>query len=185
MTPEFRDVPELLTSRREVFTGRLLHVFRDEVDLGDGRPGIREVIHHPGAAAVVAITDDDRAVLVRQWRHAVGRAMWELCAGTRDGDEDFAVCARRELTEETGYSANVWHKLGVGAVSPGYSDESIHIYLARELTAGASAQDDDENVATALFSRADVLELVGTGATDLKTIAGLALAGWLSVSEHR
>jgi len=184
MTPETRDVPELLTSRREVFTGRLLHVFRDEVDLGDGRPGVREVIHHPGAAAVVALTDDDRAVLVRQWRHAVGRAMWELCAGTRDGDEDFAVCARRELAEETGYSATRWRKLGVGAVSPGYSDESIHIYLARGLVAGASAQDDDENVVTALFNRTEVLELIAAGATDLKTIAGLALAGWLAPPGH-
>jgi ADP-ribose pyrophosphatase len=180
MAPETRDAPERLISRHEVFAGALLHVFRDMVDVGQGRQSVREVIQHPGAAAVVAITDDGRAVLVRQWRHAVGRAMWELCAGTRDGDEDFAVCARRELAEETGYSASSWRPLGTGAVSPGYSSEFVHLYLARGLMAGPTAPDEDEDVATGLFTQNEVRALVASGGTDLKTVAGLTLAGWLT-----
>ena len=180
MTSETRDLPERLIERAEVFNGRLLHVFRDEVDLGEGRVAVREVIHHPGAAAVVAIADDGRTVLVRQWRHAVAKPMWEICAGTRDGDEEFDVCARRELTEETGYTAAQWRRLGAGAVSPGYSDEFVHLFLAQGLTAGTTAMDEDENVETALFTQEQVLALIERGETDLKTVAGLALAGWLT-----
>jgi ADP-ribose pyrophosphatase len=104
--------------RRSVFDGKLLRVFEDTVRLPGGREATREVVEHPGAVAVVATADDGRIVMVRQWRHAAGRAIWELPAGTRETGEDPDATARRELTEETGYSAREWRDLGRGAVSP-------------------------------------------------------------------
>lgn len=170
---------ERLQHREEVFAGKLLHVFRDQVLISGGRSAAREIIHHPGAVAIVAIDAQGRALLVRQWRHAVGRAVWEICAGTREPDEDPADTATRELAEETGYRAAQWRGLGAGCVSPGYTDELIHLFLAEQLTSGPTATDEDEEVESRFFSQAEVVELVQSGETDLKTLAGLALAGWL------
>lgn len=172
-------VAERLQDREEVFAGRLLHVYRDRVLVSGDRSAMREVIHHPGAVAVVAIDHAGRALLVRQWRHAVGRAVWEICAGTRDPGEDPANTATRELAEETGYRAARWRSLGAGCVSPGYTDELIHLFLAEELSAGPTDTDDDEEVESRFFTQPEVVELVQRGETDLKTLAGLALAGWL------
>ena len=170
---------ETLVSRRTVFDGRLLHVYQDEVALpGGGRAG-REIVHHRGAVGVVAVAPSGQIVLVRQWRHAVERALWEIPAGTRDQGEEPAVTARRELAEETGYTAASWRPLGRACVSPGYSRELLWYFLADQLTEGATATDPDELVETRLFTADEVLQLVGAGATDLKTLAGLALAGLL------
>ena len=165
-----------------MFAGRLLHVYRDDVLLSGDRRAVREVIHHPGAVAVVALDGEGRALLVRQWRHAVGRAVWEVCAGTRDPDEAPADTATRELAEETGYRAARWRSLGAGCVSPGYTDELIHFYVAEELTPGPTDTDEDEEVESRFFTQREVVELVQRGETDLKTLAGLALAGWLRVA---
>ncbi|MFN2452194.1 MAG: NUDIX domain-containing protein [Candidatus Dormibacteria bacterium] len=170
---------ERLQHREEVFAGRLLHVYRDEVALSGGRTAVREVIRHPGAVAVVALDAHGRTLLVRQWRHAVGRAVWEVCAGTREPGETPSATAARELAEETGYQAAAWRQLGAGCVSPGYTDELIHLFLAEQLTPGPTATDADEEVDSRFFTQPEVLELVRQGGTDLKTLAGLALAGWL------
>jgi len=163
--------------RRPVYQGRLLHVFEDIVRLPSGAEARREVVEHPGAVAIVARADDGRVVLVRQWRHAAGRALWELPAGTREAGEDPAGTATRELTEETGYAAARWHDLGRGPVSPGYSSEEIWFFAAEGLTAGASNPDVDEIMDVRLFGLTELSELAAQGAVDLKTLAGLALAG--------
>jgi ADP-ribose pyrophosphatase len=163
--------------RRTVFDGKLLHVFEDTVRLPAGREAGREVVEHPGAVTVVASDDSDRVVLVRQWRHAVGRALWELPAGTRETGEEPDATARRELTEETGYGATEWRQLGHGPVSPGYSSEEIWFYAARGLTPGDAAPDADELLDVALFDATELAGLAGRGEVDLKTLAGLALAG--------
>jgi ADP-ribose pyrophosphatase len=163
--------------RRSVFDGRLLHVFEDTVRLPAGQAARREVVEHVGAVAVVATADDGRVVLVRQWRHAVGRALWELPAGTREKHEDPARTAARELTEETGYTAAQWRELGHGPVSPGYSSEEIWFFAAGGLTAGASTPDADELLDVELFGEAQLAGLARHGEVDLKTLAGLALAG--------
>jgi len=103
-----------------------------------------EILRHPGAAAIVAVTDDEEVVLIRQYRHAVGDYLWEIPAGTRDGEEDPLACARRELTEETGFTAQSWTELGEMLPAPGYASERIYLYLARGLGRAAQKLDEDE-----------------------------------------
>ncbi len=163
--------------RRAVYDGKLLHVFEDTVRIPEGREARREVVEHTGAVAVIATDAEDKVVLVRQWRHAVGRALWELPAGTRDPGEDPAATAQRELTEETGFAATEWRELGRGPVSPGYSSEEIWFFEARGLSAGTSTPDADELLDVELFDASQLTRMARDGEIDLKTLAGLALAG--------
>jgi ADP-ribose pyrophosphatase len=176
-TERDRHLREEMQARRPVYDGRLLHVFEDTIHLPSGREARREVVEHPGAVAVVATAADGRMVLVRQWRHAMRRALWEIPAGTREPGEDPGATARRELAEETGYTAASWRELGCAAVSPGYSSEEIWFFLARELTSGESAPDGDELLDVELFSADDIARMAADGDVDLKTVSGLALAG--------
>ncbi|WP_337308859.1 NUDIX hydrolase [Candidatus Aeolococcus gillhamiae] len=177
MSPDDRHLREEPLRRRSVYEGRLLHVFEDAVRLPHGGEARREIVEHVGAVTVVATDDEDRVVLVRQWRHATGRALWELPAGTREPGEDPAATARRELTEETGYGAREWRQLGHGPVSPGYSSEEIWFFEARGLVAGESTPDVDELLDVGLFDAAQLTGMARAGEVDLKTLAGLALAG--------
>lgn len=174
---------ETLLSRTPVFDGRLLKVFQDVVRLPDGHEAGREIVHHRGAVAAVAVAPDGRVVLVRQWRHAMERALWEIPAGTRDEGEEPAATARRELAEETGYTAASWSSLGEACVSPGYSQETLWFFLAEGLTEGDTSTDTDETLDVRLFTAGEVQQLVRAGATDMKTLAGLALAGRLPALE--
>jgi 8-oxo-dGTP pyrophosphatase MutT (NUDIX family) len=169
---------ETPTARRTIYSGRLLTIYEDDVRLVDGTPAHREVVAHPGAVAIVAIDDADRVVLVRQWRHAAGRALWELPAGTRDPEEDPDHTAERELAEETGLRAASLRKVISAALTPGYSTEVMHFYLATGLTEGPTDRDIDERMDVAHLSREAVAALIRAGDVDVKTIAGLALAGW-------
>jgi len=169
---------ETPVSRREIHRGRLLHVVDDEVRLEDGTIAHREVVEHPGAVAIVALDDQERVVLVRQWRHPAGRALWELPAGTCDRDEHVDTTASRELQEETGFRAGSWQELGRGFLSPGYSTEEMRFYLARGLIEGDPGTDPDERVDVGIFDPAEVRALVASAQVDVKTMAGLALAGW-------
>lgn len=172
------DLRETPVSRHEIYQGRLLHVVDDEVRLADGTVSHREVVEHPGAVAVVALDAAGRAVLVRQWRHPARRALWEVPAGTRDRGEDPGATARRELQEETGFQAGSWETLGRWYLCPGYSTEEMHFFLARDLVPGEASTDADERVEVGTFSLEEVRSLTDRGAVDVKTIAGLALAGW-------
>ncbi len=173
---------ETQTSRRDIYNGRLLTFYEDDVVLADGTRAQREVVAHPGAVAIVAIDDDDRVVLVRQWRHAVGRALWELPAGTRDSDEAPARTAERELAEETGLRAMRIAPLATAPLTPGYSTEVMHFFLATGLTEGPTDRDVDERMDVERFDRDGVAVLVRDGEVDVKTIAGLGLAGWSTAS---
>lgn len=165
--------------RQVLHQGRLLGVVDDTVRLADGRTTHREVALHPGAVAVVAIDATGRVVMVRQWRHAIGRALWEIPAGTRDVEGELPTAtAERELAEETGLTAMEWRDLGELALAPGYSTEQMHFYLAAGLTSGEPHASPDERLDVAWFTRDEVIELARRGNVDVKTLAGLALAGW-------
>ncbi len=169
---------ETPTARRTIYSGRLLTIHEDDVRLVDGTEAHREVVAHPGAVAIVAIDDADRVVLVRQWRHAIGRALWELPAGTRDPEEPPAHTAERELAEETGLRASTLRALISAPLTPGYSTEVMHFFVATGLIEGETNRDVDERMDVAHLSRDAVAELIRAGDVDVKTIAGLALAGW-------
>ena len=139
------DLIEKRISSESIFDGRLLHVRRDKVMLPNGHETTREWVKHPGASAVLPVTEDGMVILVRQYRYPVGRVTLEIPAGKLDvPGEDPLECAKRELKEETGYSAECYTKLFSLATTVGFSDEWIHIYLAEGLTAGEDCPDEDE-----------------------------------------
>lgn len=153
-------------------------MYEDDVRLVDGTRAQREVVVHPGAVAIVAIDEHGRVVLVRQWRHAAGRALWELPAGTMDPGEAPLVTAERELAEETGLRTAAIVPLVSAPLTPGYSTEVMHFFLAMDLTEGPTDRDVDERMDVARFDRVGIAALLAEGALDVKTIAGLGLAGW-------
>jgi ADP-ribose pyrophosphatase len=169
---------ETPTNRRLIHDGRLLKMYEDDVRLVDGTRAQREVVVHPGAVAIVAIDEHSRVVLVRQWRHAAGQALWELPAGTMDPGEAPLVTAERELAEETGLRTAAIVPLVAAPLTPGYSTEVMHFFLAMDLTEGPTDRDVDERMDVARFDRVGIAALLAEGALDVKTIAGLGLAGW-------
>lgn len=135
-------------SSTELFKGRLLHAFRDEVSLPNGTQATREYVVHPGAVMVVPLLEAPngklRVVLERQFRYPVGRVMIEFPAGKLDAGEDCFACAQRELREETGYSASQWAHAGVLHPLIAYSTEFIDIWFARGLQMGLRDLDEGE-----------------------------------------
>ncbi|MDY6029527.1 MAG: NUDIX hydrolase [Acidaminococcaceae bacterium] len=164
-------------SRENIFSGKLLHVKKDYVRLPNGAEASREYIVHPGAVAVVAQLADGKVVLVKQCRYPLGTVMWEIPAGKLDGDEDLLTCAKRELSEETGYEAHTWKHLLSIATTPGFSDEIIHIYKAEDLEKHAQHTDSDEFVDVALFTPEEINNMLREGELyDAKSICALYAA---------
>ena len=171
------DFTEFTVSSKPVYRGRLLHVVEDEVRLPDGGAGRREVIRHPGAAAMVPLLDAKTVVLVRQYRYAVARHFYEIPAGKLEPGEEPLEAARRELREECGYAAAEWRHLTTLHPCIGYSDERIELYQARSLTGVAPAPDAGEFIEVVPMSLTAALQMVRDGAiTDVKTIIGLLWA---------
>lgn len=159
-----------------LYKGKLLDVVLEKVMLPNGRIKDREIVRHPGAAAMVPLLDDGKVVLVRQYRHAVGEFLWEIPAGTLEADEDPLGCARRELVEETGYEATRLDELAEILPAPGYTDERIHIFLATGLTSVGQKLEDDEVLEHQPIPFDTALEMITNGKIqDAKTIAGLLL----------
>jgi 8-oxo-dGTP pyrophosphatase MutT (NUDIX family) len=122
-------------ARETVYEGRVISLERDTVAMPGGGESVREIVRHPGAVAVVAVDDQDRVVLVRQYRHPLGEHLWELPAGLRDADgEPPLETAKRELAEEALLSAARWSLLTTSYSTPGFCDEKVLVYLAEELS---------------------------------------------------
>lgn len=163
-----------------VFQGKLINVRIDTVEVSGSGTREREIVEHPGAVAILPALEDGRIVLVRQFRPAVGRELLEVPAGTMEQDEDPEDTARRELTEETGYSGGSLRKLVQFFVSPGWCNEELSVYVAEGLTAGSQSLEDDERIEIVPVSRDEIPGLIASGDIgDAKTI--LALTGYLGL----
>jgi ADP-ribose pyrophosphatase len=152
-----------------------LHLRADTLRFPSGNEGRAEVIEHPGGVTVVAIDPEGRLLLVRQYRHPVGRDLLELPAGTLDPGETPEVCAARELQEEAGYKPGRLEKLGGFYLAPGYCSEYQHVFLATELTE-SHLDGEEEAIELEALPLDDALGLVATGEiVDSKTVAALLL----------
>ena len=173
----YEDLIETKCSGEHIFDGTLLHVHRDMVRLPNGKESVREWIHHPGAAAVLPVLPNGNVILVRQFRYPIGKVTLEVPAGKLDMEgEDPLHCARRELSEETGYTAEQYEKLTTIATTVGFSNEYIHLYLAHGLSVGQQHTDEDEFVNVVQMPFAEALEMVKTGEIiDSKTIISLLM----------
>ncbi len=172
-----KDLTEHFVSGEQVFDGKLLKVHRDVVRLPDGSTGTREYIRHPGAAAIIALFDDGRVLLERQFRYPQGREFIELPAGKLEPDEPHLDTAKRELLEETGYVAADWTRLGIVHTAIAYTDEGIELYLARGLSKQERQLDAGEFLETLTVPFAEAIAMIRDGRiTDVKTVAGLLWA---------
>ena len=179
---------EKLISSEVVRRSRILEFRIDTIEAADGHRSTRDIAGHPGGVCVVAIDDQDRLLLVRQWRHAAGRALLEIPAGTLDRQpdgsiEEHAGAAARELEEETGSRAGAWRYLGAFWTAPGFTSELMHLYLATDLVpvhAGGLAPDEDERLELRPLPFDEAVAMVERGELpDAKTIAGVLLVARL------
>ena len=169
---------EIPFSSETIYDGRILRVQRWQVTCPNGRAASREIVLHNGAAAVVPVFDDGTTLLVRQHRVAVDRVTLEIPAGKLDSaDEDPALCAVRELAEETGLRAGSMRHMNTILTTPGFCTEKIAIYLAQQLTQGETSPDEDEFLGLVRMPLDEAVELVMRGEIhDSKTICGLLMA---------
>ncbi len=168
-----------LVSSERLHTGRIVNLDVDTVRFPDGSTGRLEMIRHPGASAVLPFLDDPgaadpRVVMIRQFRHAADGDIWEIPAGRLDPGEAPEACARRELLEETGYSAAEIRPLTTLLTTPGFTDERIHLFTATGLEAGAHAREADEFVEVREVRWSALLDLAREGRIpDGKTLAAI------------
>jgi len=162
---------ETLLDSQPLCDGSFLKARCDTVRLPDGRQALREYIVHPGAVVIIPMLDDGRVLLERQFRYPVGRVMTEFPAGKLDPGEDPLACARRELLEETGYTAGQWAYAGAMHLAIAYSTEVIHIFFARQLVAGKAQLDQDEFLELRSAAPQELAEACRSGrVTDAKTL---------------
>ena len=160
-----------------VYEGKAFDVRRDQLLLPDGKTTLFDVVIHPGAVTLIPIDSNSRVLFVRQYRHAVGKELLELPAGTLNIGEEPEACALREVREETGMSAAILEKVGEFYLVPGYSTEYMHIFLASDLQIDPLPGDDDEFITVEAIPLDDLPELISQGVLqDAKTLAALFLA---------
>jgi nudix-type nucleoside diphosphatase (YffH/AdpP family) len=175
-TDKHRLGSEETLSTRRLYEGTVVKLRVDRVRMSKGPEVLREVVEHGGAVTIVALDGEGRLLLVRQHRHATGRALLELPAGTLDREEEPEACAVRELEEETGFRAGRLQRLGGFFVAPGYCTEYIHAYLATDLEPGTAGGDEDEDIEVLALPLDEVVRLIETGELeDAKSLATLFL----------
>jgi ADP-ribose pyrophosphatase len=177
MSDDHKDLTERRVRGEAVFDGKLLHVRRDVVRLPDGAEATREYIVHPGAVTIIPVLDSGALVMERQYRYPLGRELVELPAGKIDPGESTLETARRELLEETGYTARSWARVATIHPLCGYTNEMIELWLARGLRHEGRRLDHGEFLETFTLALADAVEWVRIGRiTDAKTIVGVLWA---------
>ena len=170
-----KNLEEVMIKSEEVFSGVLLHIFRDEVKLPNGNTAIREYNKHYGAVCIIPVTDDGKVILERQFRYPIHEVITEIPAGKLDSPaEDPLDAAKRELREETGYTANTWISLGEFRGAAAYSNERIWMYMAKDLVKGERDLDDDEFLDVFTLPLEDAVKEVMDGTiSDGKTISAV------------
>lgn len=168
---KYENLTETKTASEEIYDGKILHVYKDSVTLPNGKPAGRELIRHVGAVGIVPLTDDGRVYIERQYRYPLDMVITEIPAGKLDSKaEDRLEAAKRELSEETGITADEWTDMGVYYPAAAYTDEKITLYLARGLHFGAQNLDDDEFLNIEAVPLAQLVDEVMSGEiTDGKT----------------
>lgn len=173
-----QSLTEEVLSKEVVYNGVVIRLEHWQVRLPNGETGLREIACHIGAAAVVPIDSDGRIILVRQHRVAIDKLTLEIPAGKLNyADEDPLECAQRELSEETGYTADSWRELTCLRTTPGFCNERIYMYLAEGLHTGETHPDDDEFISTVCIPLDEAVNMVMRGElNDSKTITGILMA---------
>jgi 8-oxo-dGTP pyrophosphatase MutT (NUDIX family) len=167
----------MLIDQKEIFTGRVIKVSVDTVDLPNGVRLPLEIVRHPGGAAAVAIDDQDRVCLLRQYRYAIGGYIHELPAGKLEPDESPDVTVKRELVEEAAVSAGHWESLGTMVSSPGCFTEVVHLFLATNLSPARGGPDADEVFEVEWWPLKEAVKKALNGEfTDAKTVIGILRA---------
>ena len=159
------------------YEGIIVDVKMDIVELQNGNKAKREVVVHPGGVGVVAVTDENKVVMVRQYRYPMEEELLEIPAGKLDDSEDPFKCAVRELSEETGYSANKWVDLGKMYPSPGFCRETLYLYLALDLQAGEAHLDHNELLSVEEIDIDELIdEIMANNLKDAKSVIGVLKA---------
>ena len=167
--------PQRVASER-IFSGRVFSLRLDQMRFADGTVHQFDIIEHPGSVGIIATREPGSIVLVRQYRPAIARALWEIPAGKLDGAEDPLIAAARELREETGFAAERLTSVGALYCTPGFCDELMHFVRAEGLTQGTNDPDDDEFLDVAVFSLAQAQAMLVSGEiADVKTAYALTL----------
>lgn len=173
------EVPVVITSTPQ-FTGRVFRIRTDEVRFEDGTTHRVDVVEHPGAYGIIATSARNEIVLVRQYRHAAGTALWEIPAGTAEPGEDPMAGALRELREETGYTAGDVRSLGTLFTTPGFCSEAMHFFHASSLREGPQELEGDERITVGCFTLEEARALVRQREiADTKTLLALV---WISAN---
>lgn len=162
---------------RSLYRGRVVHLVSETVALPNGRTTTLEIVRHPGAAAIVPVDSETHVHLIRQFRHAAGGFIYEVPAGTLNPGESPQVCAARELMEEAGVRAGRLDRLGSIFTTPGFTDEVIHLFLARDLSPAEQNLDHDEVLSVVRVPLARAIEMCLRGELrDAKSLCALLLA---------
>jgi len=170
------DFYETTLSSKNIFSGRIIKLRLDEVMLPNGIKSTREIVEHPGAVAAVAITNKNEILMVRQYRKSVEKELLEIPAGKLEKGESKETCVKRELMEETGYYPNNLKYLTSFYTSPGFSNEIIHLFFAKNLIKKSKSADFDENLQAQKIPFKEAINKIHSGEiVDGKTIMGLLL----------
>ncbi|MGG7143598.1 NUDIX domain-containing protein [Clostridium nigeriense] len=166
------NLDEKILKEKLIYKGSFLNIMNVDIELPNGKNYSRDIVKHPGAAAIIAFLDSENIILIEQFRLALNKKILEIPAGKINKNEDIKECAKRELQEETGYIARNLEYLGSIATAPGFCDEIIYLYKATDLTLGNKHEDEDEFTNVKIMNINNVKEMIKKGEIiDGKTIS--------------